>query len=97
MSGKNGGSADTARSVFRVILIFVIGLALAGAFNAGLKPVRSVSVPGLALMILGIAAAFAAKPVADRIAGPDPERAALFIRLAGVLLCGIGAIVIICL
>ena len=67
-----------------IVVIVGVACALSAAQNGTLKAValRPVNWAGLALMAAGVVAAFMKKPT---------------VRLMGVLACGVGAILVICL
>jgi len=92
----SGGSVESVRGILRIVLILVVVFALAGVFGGKLTPANDISIPGIIVMILGIAAVFAAEPIARKLRGEGSERLSVVIKLAGVAVCAVGAIITIC-
>ena len=83
------------RSMLRMLIILVVVFALAGVFKGYLTPAAKVSIPGILLMLIGAAGALGAETIASKAEEVHRDRIRLTAKLLGVLLCGIGAIIVI--
>ena len=98
MSGRDGRDGLPGYAIVRGALVVVVIAALLGVFGASaalkrpdLKPVNWL---GLAVMLIGLGLALAAPAVCRKV---HMESKAAACRLIGVLVCGVGAIMVICL
>lgn len=99
MSGRDEGRGmENARTWLRGVLIIVVIAALTGLLGGqgGLKraSLSALNLAGLGVMLLGLAAVLCARALSNRA---DPERreaVSLAIKLIGVGVCGVGAILV---
>ena len=91
---EGGNPGDGIRTTLRVVLLLVAILVLAGVFHGGLVPATRVSVPGIVLMLLGLAVVLAASPLAKRLPEGRQAAATVGLKLGGLLVCVFGALLV---
>ena len=91
---------DMAHTGLRVVLILIVVLAAIGAFqnNVSSDSVwNRISVPGILMMLAGAALSCSAGVLSKKLADEKQGPAEAIFRLVGVLICGVGAVISLCL
>ena len=91
---ENGNGSSTIRACLRALAISLVIFALAGVFGAKLAPARHVSVPGIVVMLLGLAMATLSPLIAGKLPEQRREQATVWLKLGGVLVCAVGAMIV---
>ena len=94
----SGRGVESARTWLRGVLVIVVIAAVLGVFSAqtGFERPRlgALNVAGIAVMLIGLVAAIMSTAIAGRLPEAKRASAGLLVKLCGVGLCGIGAIMV---
>ena len=99
MSGRSDKTpGDSPRGWIRGALVVVVIAAVLGVLGAGSGIRRpdlgALNIAGIAVMLLGLIAVVLSQPIAARLPQDRRDRAAVWIKLAGVLICAVGAMMV---
>ena len=96
MFNRRDGGLPMGSAWLFVVIILVVGLVLFGdnAFHIGAPSLNGTRIAGLCVMSAGLIAVQAAGFIAGRMGEERRTSAVPIIKLAGVLVCGAGALIV---